>query len=110
MDPIDSAGIAGQGVSFLLAWSSGRTQVESYLGASRNSLIPQARFSSIAGPMVWVCTYRPVRMGDDKQQCVMPHVCVIMYVHSMFLFLMWPSSRAHCMGSFAVACVCIHEH
>ena len=62
MDPIDSAGIACQGVSSLLAWSSGRTQVESYLGASRNSLIPQARFSSIAGPMVfWSATRDLVR-------------------------------------------------
>ena len=45
-----------------------------------------------------------------KQQRVMPHVGVIMYVHSMFLFLMWPSSRAHCMGFFAVAGVCINDH
>ena len=56
-----------------------------------------------------LCMYRPVRMGDEKQR-VMPHVCVIMYVHSMFLFLMWQSSRAHRIGSFAVAGVCTHEH
>ena len=60
---------------------------------------------SVSGIDRLFVAYVQFRAMNTSVRC---HVCLIMYVHSMFLFLMWPSSRAH-RGWCLCSCMCVYS-